>query len=123
MKILIADDSTAILKIMKNALVASGVAAENIIEAKDGQDAITKFFDQKPELIFTDWNMPILNGLEFVQKVRSFNQTVPIVMVTSEGRKTEVLTALRSGVNDYIVKPFKVDTIKEKLTKYYNKAQ
>lgn len=123
MKILIADDSTAILKIMKNALVASGVAAENIIEAKDGQDAATKFFELKPGLIFTDWNMPIVNGLEFVQKVRSYNQAVPIIMVTSEGRKTEVLLALKSGVNDYIVKPFKVDTIKEKLTKYYNKAE
>ncbi len=69
------------------------------------------------EMLITDWNMPEMNGLELVQKVRADERFVdiPIIMVTTEGGKAEVITALKAGVNNYIVKPFTPQVLKEKL--------
>jgi two-component system chemotaxis response regulator CheY len=69
------------------------------------------------DIILTDWNMPNMNGLELVKKVRSEgnHQKTPIIMITTEGGKSEVITALKAGVNNYIVKPFSADILKEKL--------
>ena len=66
-------------------------------------------------VLITDWNMPNMNGLEFVIKVREVDKQTPIIMVTTEGGKKEVITALKAGVNNYIVKPFSADILKEKL--------
>ena len=69
------------------------------------------------EMLITDWNMPVMNGLELVKKVRADERFVdtPIIMVTTEGGKAEVITALKAGVNNYIVKPFTPQVLKEKL--------
>jgi two-component system chemotaxis response regulator CheY len=69
-------------------------------------------------MILTDWNMPNMNGLEFVKKLKLSDKTknVPIIMITTEGGKPEVITALKAGVNNYIVKPFTPQILKEKLT-------
>lgn len=69
-------------------------------------------------MILTDWNMPNMNGLELVKHIRSegsAHKTTPTVMITTEGGKSEVITALKAGVNNYIVKPFNAQTLKEKL--------
>jgi two-component system chemotaxis response regulator CheY len=66
-------------------------------------------------IVITAWNMPNMNGLEFVKKVRAVNKKIPIIMVTTEGGKKEVIMALKAGVNNYIVKPFDKKTLKEKL--------
>ena len=116
MKVLIVDDSSTILKIVKNTLLNEGI--DEIYEALDGKQAYDTFLLHSPDIVFTDWNMPVMNGLELIKKIRGDGNKTPIIMVTTEGRKEEVLTALRSGANDYIVKPFTPKVIKDKINKF-----
>ena len=113
-KVLVVDDSTTMRKIITDSL--SKIGFSNIIQAGDGQVALTKLSDV--ELILTDWNMPNMNGLDFVKSVRRMPDyaKIPIVMVTTEAGKGEVVEALRNGVNNYIVKPFTPAILKEKLS-------
>ncbi len=116
MKILVVDDSSTMRRIIKNTLERIGHSDNH--EAEDGIQA-WMMLDQHPdiELILTDWNMPNMNGLELVRKIRANPKfdLVPIVMITTEGGKPEVITALKAGVNNYIVKPFTPAVLKEKL--------
>ncbi len=85
------------------------------MEAENGADALEKL--SGIDLILTDWNMPIMNGLDFVKAVRASTAyaKLPIIMVTTEGAKESVIEALKNGVNDYVVKPFNKITIVEKI--------
>lgn len=116
MKMLIVDDSSTMRRIIKNTLQRLGY--EDILEAEHGLQAweILDSIDGIKVLI-TDWNMPEMNGLDLVKKVRADGRFVdiPIIMVTTEGGKAEVITALKAGVNNYIVKPFTPQVLKEKL--------
>lgn len=116
MKILVVDDSSTMRRIIKNTLNHLGY--KDLLEAEDGQFA-WDIMTQTPDIgvLITDWNMPNMNGLELVKKVRAEEKYVdmPIIMVTTEGGKTEVITALKAGVNNYIVKPFTPQVLKEKL--------
>lgn len=114
MKILVVDDSKTMQRIIKNSLVRLGY--NDILLANDGEEAFNIFEEEKIDLLITDWNMPVINGLELVKKVRSENDFIPIIMVTTEGGKKEVITALKAGVNNYIVKPFTPQVLKEKLS-------
>ena len=116
MKIMVVDDSSTMRRIIKNTLVKIG--HKDILEAEDGAKAWELM--QKTEdidVLITDWNMPEMNGLELVQHVRAEDkyEDMPIIMVTTEGGKTEVITALKAGVNNYIVKPFTPQVLQEKL--------
>ena len=116
MKLLVVDDSSTMRRIIKNTLARLGY--KGILEGADGVEGWAQM-DAHPEIdmLITDWNMPEMNGLELVQKVRAdvrFKDT-PIIMVTTEGGKAEVITALKAGVNNYIVKPFTPAVLKEKL--------
>ena len=113
MRILVVDDSTTMRRILKNALKQIG--EEDVVEAGNGAEATEKM--DGVELIFTDWNMPEMDGLAFVKWVRERNEyaKVPIIMVTTEGAKTDLITAIKAGVNQYIRKPFTADTVKEKV--------
>ena len=91
---------------------------KDILEAEDGAVAWKVMGENADiDILVTDWNMPEMNGLELVQKVRAEEkyEDMPIIMVTTEGGKTEVVTALKAGVNNYIVKPFTPQVLKEKL--------
>ena len=116
MKLLVVDDSSTMRRIIKNTLARLGY--KDILEGADGVEGWTAL-DANPdvEMLITDWNMPEMNGLELVQKVRADERFVdmPIIMVTTEGGKAEVITALKAGVNNYIVKPFTPQVLKEKL--------
>ena len=116
MKILVVDDSSTMRRIIKNTLARLGY--KDILEGADGVEGWSQM-DANPdiEMLITDWNMPEMNGLELVKKVRSDERFVdlPIIMVTTEGGKAEVITALKAGVNNYIVKPFTPQVLKEKL--------
>ncbi len=94
-----------------------GFAKDNFDEAEDGVKAWKLLSESHYDVILTDWNMPNMNGLELVKKVRSegTHQKTPIIMITTEGGKGEVITALKAGVNNYIVKPFNAEVLKEKL--------
>ncbi len=114
---MVVDDSSTMRRIIKNTL--SRLGYKDILEAADGAEAWDVMQNNKDDIgvLITDWNMPNVNGLELVKKVRSdpaFSD-MPIIMVTTEGGKTEVITALKAGVNNYIVKPFTPQVLKEKL--------
>jgi two-component system chemotaxis response regulator CheY len=103
-------------RIIKNTL--SRLGYEDVLEGEDGLQGWT-VLNENPDIgmLITDWNMPEMNGLELVKKVRADTRfsDLPIIMVTTEGGKAEVITALKAGVNNYIVKPFTPQVLKEKL--------
>ncbi len=121
MKLLVVDDSSTMRRIIKNTLGRLG--HKDVLEAEHGLEA-WQILGENPDVdvLITDWNMPEMNGLELVQKVRAEEKYVdmPIIMVTTEGGKTEVITALKAGVNNYIVKPFTPQVLKEKLEDVLN---
>lgn len=116
MKLLVVDDSSTMRRIIKNTLARLG--HKDILEGADGVEGWSEL-DANPDIdmLITDWNMPEMNGLELVKKVRADERfkDLPIIMVTTEGGKAEVITALKAGVNNYIVKPFTPQVLKEKL--------
>jgi two-component system chemotaxis response regulator CheY len=113
-KLLVVDDSSTMRRIIKNTLARLG--HKDIVEAEDGVVAWNAYQKHNDfDVLITDWNMPNMNGLELVKKVRGANTDIPIIMVTTEGGKAEVITALKAGVNNYIVKPFTPQVLKEKL--------
>jgi two-component system chemotaxis response regulator CheY len=116
LKILVVDDSSTMRRIIKNTL--NRIGHKDLLEAEDGLKGWEQI-DANPdtEVLITDWNMPEMNGLELVKKVRADERfdDLPIIMVTTEGGKAEVITALKAGVNNYIVKPFTPQVLKEKL--------
>jgi len=113
MRILVVDDSTTMRRIIANSLKAVGF--EDIVEAGDGQQALETL--DGVDILLTDWNMPNMDGLTLVKTVRANPALagMPIIMVTSEGARDEVMEALAAGVNDYIVKPFTKDILAEKV--------
>jgi two-component system chemotaxis response regulator CheY len=116
MKFLVVDDSSTMRRIIKNTLARIG--HKDVVEGEDGVEGWKALQDNEDiDVLITDWNMPNMNGLELVQKVRAEAkyEDMPIIMVTTEGGKTEVITALKAGVNNYIVKPFTPPVLKEKL--------
>jgi two-component system chemotaxis response regulator CheY len=116
LKLLVVDDSSTMRRIIKNTLARLGY--KDVLEGADGVEG-WNVLDSNPEIdmLITDWNMPEMNGLELVKKVRADSRftDLPIIMVTTEGGKAEVITALKAGVNNYIVKPFTPQVLKEKL--------
>ena len=116
LKLLVVDDSSTMRRIIKNTLQRLGF--EDVLEAEHGVEA-WQIMERTPDInvLITDWNMPEMNGLDLVRKVRGDGRydSMPIIMVTTEGGKAEVITALKAGVNNYIVKPFTPQVLKEKL--------
>ncbi len=114
---MVVDDSSTMRRIIKNTLGRLGY--KDLLEAEDGVQAWEVMQQHRDEIgvLITDWNMPNMNGLELVKKVRAESafEDIPIIMVTTEGGKAEVITALKAGVNNYIVKPFTPQVLKEKL--------
>ncbi len=115
MKILVVDDSATMRRIIENNLKTSGI--EDVVQAGNGVEALANMAGV--DLVLTDWNMPVMDGLSLVKEIRG-NPTfanVPIIMITTEGAKEEVIEALKEGVNDYIVKPFTKQVLLEKVVK------
>lgn len=115
--IITVDDSSTMRRIIKNTLQKLGF--NNILEAGNGIEGLDVLAKNKIDLIITDWNMPEMDGLTFVKTIRAKPEykELPILMVTTEAAKEDILTALRSGVNNYIVKPFTPETLQEKVFK------
>ena len=114
MNILIVDDYKTMLRIIRNLLKQLGF--ENIDEAMDGGEALTKLEQKNYGLVISDWNMEPMTGIELLKEVRGKSNQVPFIMVTAESKTENVLAAREAGVNNYIVKPFNADTLKMKLT-------
>ncbi len=114
-KVLYVDDSPTMRRIIQNSL--NKIGFEDLIDAENGVDALEKLEGQDVDLIITDWNMPEMNGEQLVIELRkhpSFKDK-PILMITTRGMKEDVLTAVRIGVNGYIVKPFTPEILKKKI--------
>ena len=112
-KFLVVDDSSTMRRIIVNTLKKVGFT--DIDEAQDGSMALQRIQQGGIEFILTDWNMPVMDGLELVSKVRAFNRDIPILMVTTNAAKDDIVQALQAGVSSYIVKPFSPDTLQEKI--------
>ena len=117
-KILIIDDSMIMRKIIKSHLAKIGYL--DVIEAPNGKEGLKKLSEEKIDLIFCDWNMPEMNGLQFVQAIKEKEtyQNIPIIMLTTVTTH-EVLAALKAGANSYITKPFKPENLKEKIEEVF----
>ncbi|MCP5144854.1 MAG: chemotaxis response regulator CheY [Gammaproteobacteria bacterium] len=117
MKILVVDDFSTMRRIMKGLLEELGFT--NITEAEDGAQAFSKIKAGSFDFVITDWNMPNMTGLELLQAIRAEDavKDLPVLMVTAEQKRDQILAAAEAKVNGYIVKPFSAATLNEKLTK------
>ena len=120
MRILLIDDSKTMRNIQRNILTQLGY--NEIEEACDGQDALSKSAAFDPELILCDWNMPNMDGITFVKSYRGQGKKTPIIMVTTESEKARVVEAIKAGVNNYIVKPFTPETLSQRLSETVSRA-
>lgn len=117
MNILIVDDSRIMRNIVKNSLSKNKGFSFFPVEANNGQDALDLIKKGGIDLLLVDWNMPKLNGLELVQKLRALDEykTLPIIMITSEAAKYNVIEAVKAGVNDYLIKPIQDKDLIKKI--------
>jgi two-component system, chemotaxis family, chemotaxis protein CheY len=115
MRFLIVDDSSTMRRIIINTLNKLG--HQDFVEASNGREGIDRLGAGTIDMIITDWNMPEMNGIDFIKAVRggSNSKDVPVLMVTTNAAKDDIVEALRAGVNNYVVKPFTAETIKEKI--------
>jgi two-component system chemotaxis response regulator CheY len=116
MRVLIVDDSSTMRRIIANTLKKLGY--EDIVEAGDGAEGLQVLASEGADLVLTDWNMPKMDGREFVRNLRTMPdmERVPVLMVTTHAERNDVVLALQAGVNDYVVKPFTPELLQEKIT-------
>lgn len=121
MSFLVVDDFPTMRRIVRSLLKELGFT--NVEEAEDGQDALNKLRAGNFEFVVSDWNMPNLDGLEMLKEIRQDNalKDLPILMVTAEAKKENIIAAAQAGANGYVVKPFTAATLEEKLNKIFEK--
>ena len=122
MKILVVDDFSTMRSIIRNVLHQIGY--DNIDEADDGKTALPKLQSGKYDFLITDVNMPGMRGIDLLKAVRADEKisTLPVLMVTAEAKREQIVEAVEAGVNGYIVKPFTPDSLKEKMTKIFERV-
>lgn len=120
MKILIIDDSGVMRRIHRNTLLDNKIPEEALMEAANGREALQLASKNDITLFLVDWNMPELDGLAFVERLRNTERykTTPIIMVTSEAAKYNVIQAITAGVTDYVVKPIQGSVLWDKISNY-----
>jgi two-component system, chemotaxis family, chemotaxis protein CheY len=123
MKILIVDDFSTMRRIIKNLLRDLGF--NDTTEADDGQTALPLLKSGKFDFLVTDWNMPGMDGLTLLKSVRADEnlKNMPVLMVTAEAKREQIVVAAQAGVNGYIVKPFTAVTLKEKIEKIFERLE
>jgi two-component system chemotaxis response regulator CheY len=123
MKILIVDDFSTMRRIIKNLLRDLGY--NNTAEADDGKTALPMLKTGEFQFLVTDWNMPGMQGIDLLKAVRADEtiKTLPVLMVTAEQKREQIVAAAEAGVNGYIVKPFTAATLKEKIDKIFARIE
>jgi len=122
LKILVVDDFPTMRRIVRNLLKDLGF--ENVDEAEDGVVGLEKLRNGNYQLVVSDWNMPNLDGLSMLQQIRADSALsgLPVLMVTAESKKENIVAAAQAGANGYVVKPFTAATLEEKLNKIFEKV-
>lgn len=120
-RFLIVDDFSTMRRILRNLLKELGFT--NVDEAEDGQVALQKLNSLPFDFVVTDWNMPNMDGLTLLQKIRATPSLkhLPVLMITAEAKKENIIAAAQAGASGYIVKPFTAATLSEKLEKIFEK--
>ena len=123
MKILVVDDFSTMRRIVKNLLRDLGFT--NIDEADDGNTALPKLQSGKFDFLVTDWNMPGMTGIDLLKAVRADANlaALPVLMVTAESKREQIIEAAQAGVNGYVVKPFTAGTLEEKINKIFERVE
>ncbi|MBL4622442.1 MAG: chemotaxis response regulator CheY [Immundisolibacteraceae bacterium] len=123
MRILVVDDFSTMRRIIRNLLAEIGL--ENVEEADDGETALPKLQGGRYDFVVTDWNMPGMTGIDLVRKLRADPDLgkTPILMVTAEAKRDQIVAAAEAGVNGYIVKPFTAKTLKEKVDRIFQRIE
>lgn len=121
MKILVVDDFSTMRRIIKNLLRDLGL--QNVSEADDGNTALPMLQNGEYDFVVTDWNMPGMQGIDLLRAIRADERLkhIPVLMVTAEAKREQIIEAAQAGVNGYIVKPFTAATLKEKLDKVFER--
>jgi two-component system chemotaxis response regulator CheY len=114
-KVLVVDDSSVLRKVIIGSLKELGISAENVTEAGDGVEGVKHALADNFQLIIMDWNMPNMLGIDAVKAIRAAGNKTPILMVTTEGERHRVIAAVQAGANNYLVKPFRGEDLREKL--------
>ncbi|NJL17325.1 MAG: response regulator [Nitrospira sp.] len=119
MKILVVDDMVTMRRIVKNILKQLGFA--NVDEAENGQEALQKLRGDAYGFVVSDWNMPVMTGIDMLRAIRGDEKlkAIPVLMVTAEAQQSNLVEAVQAGVSNYIVKPFTAETMQEKLGKIF----
>jgi len=119
MKILVVDDMSTMRRIVKNIVKQLGFA--NVDEAENGQEALVKLRAESFGLVISDWNMPVMTGIDLLRAVRADDKlkAIPVLMVTAEAQKENLVEAIQAGVSNYIVKPFTAEILQEKMNKIF----
>ena len=114
-KFLVVEDSPTMRRIIVNSLKRFGM--NNVVEAANGVEALEKLQADQFDVLITDWNMPEMDGKELVTRIRGMAQykSMPILMITTRGMEEDVITAIKIGVNGYVVKPFTPDVLRKKV--------
>jgi two-component system chemotaxis response regulator CheY len=117
--VLVVDDAATMRRIVKGLLHELGF--KNMREAENGSTALEELKRKKADLVVADWNMPVMTGIEMLRAIRADDalKTIPVLMVTAEAKKENIVAALQAGVSNYIVKPFNAKTLEEKLNKIF----
>lgn len=125
LRILVVDDFPTMRRIVRNLLGELGY--ENITDADDGTTALAelKRSEEPYGLVVTDWNMPQMSGLELLRAIRAHEKlrTLPVLMVTAEAKREQIIEAAQAGVNGYIIKPFTAETLRDKLAKIFERVE
>ena len=121
MNVLVVDDFSTMRRIVKNLLVEIGFS--NIEEADDGNTALPILEKGGIDFLVTDWNMPGMAGIDLLKAVRADPKlsSIPVLMVTAESKRDQIMEAAQAGVNGYVVKPFTADTLREKVDKVFER--
>lgn len=115
LSVLVVDDSAVMRKVIISALTAMNIDPANITQAEDGLQAVKIVQEKEFSIILMDWNMPNMLGIDAVKAIRDLGNKTPVLMVTTEGERENVVKAIQAGANNYLVKPFNSDDLRTKV--------
>lgn len=119
MKIMVVDDMSTMRRIVRNVLKQIGFT--NVEEAENGKEALDKLKSEPYGFVVSDWNMPVMTGIDMLRAIRADGslKDIPVLMVTAEAQKENIVEAVQAGVSNYIVKPFTAEALQDKMGKIF----